>query len=442
MNEHIARMTRTQDFEPTALPNVDDAVTLQDFFAYMPTHSFFYVPSGEMWSPSSVDARIEPVMDGVEMLKASKWLASNRPVEQMTWAPGLPMLIENRLINHGGWIEHNGVRCLNQYRPPLLKHGDAGKAGPWIDHIRRVYPDDAEHIINWLAQRVQRPDVKINHALVLGGAQGIGKDTLLEPVKRAVGPWNFSEVGPQQMLARFNGFLKSVILRVSEARDLGDVNRYAFYDHMKTYTAAPPDVLRVDEKHLREYNILNCVGIIITTNHKTDGIYLPDDDRRHYVAWSDANKVDFTADYWNNLYGWFDSGGDGHVAAFLAARDLSAFDPKAPPARTNAFLEIVDAGRAAEDSEFADVLDRLDWPDAVTLSQVMANTTDESFREYLKDKKNRKAIPHRMASVGYTSVRNRDASDGLWKLNGKRQAVYARTDLTERDRFQAVRTVG
>jgi hypothetical protein len=33
---------------------------------------------------------------------------------------------------------------------------------------------------------------------------------LLEPVKRAVGPWNFHEVSPQHMLGRFNGFLKSV----------------------------------------------------------------------------------------------------------------------------------------------------------------------------------------------------------------------------------------
>jgi hypothetical protein len=37
---------------------------------------------------------------------------------------------------------------------------------------------------------------KINHALILGGNQGVGKDTLLEPVKRAVGAWNFLEVSP------------------------------------------------------------------------------------------------------------------------------------------------------------------------------------------------------------------------------------------------------
>src|SRR5262249_32973495 len=157
--------------------------------------------------------------------------------------------------------------------------------------------DEAHHIIKWLAHRVQRPQEKINHALVLGGTQGIGKDTLLEPVKRAVGPWNFKEVSPQQLLGRFNGFLQSVILRVSEARDLGEVNRFSFYDHLKAYTAAPPDVLRVDEKNLREHYVLNCCGIIITTNHKTDGIFLPPDDRRHFVAWSELTKDDFTLDY-------------------------------------------------------------------------------------------------------------------------------------------------
>ena len=56
------------------------------------------------------------------------------------------------------------------------------------------------HIIMWCAHGRQRPADKINHALLLGGAQGIGKDTLLEPVKRAVGQWNFIEASPVQVL--------------------------------------------------------------------------------------------------------------------------------------------------------------------------------------------------------------------------------------------------
>jgi hypothetical protein len=201
----------------------------------------------------------------------------------MTWAPGDPTLITNRLIAEGGWFPRRGARVFNLYRPPTLVF-KSGPVEPWLDHLAMVFPGDVDHIITWLAHRVQRPAEKINHALMLGGAQGVGKDTLLEPVKHAVGPWNFIEVAPRHMLGRFNGFVKAVILRINEARDLGDIDRYAFYDHMKAYTAAPPDVLRVDEKNLREYAVPNVLGAIITTNHKTNGVYLPPDDRRHYVG--------------------------------------------------------------------------------------------------------------------------------------------------------------
>ena len=114
---------------------------------------------------------------------------------------------------------------------------------------------------------------------------------------------------------------------------------------MKAYTAAPPDVLRVDEKNLREHYVLNCCGVIITTNHKTDGIYLPADDRRHFVAWSNLTKEDFDEGYWNGLWGWYRDDGIYHVAAYLAQLDISTFDPKAPPPKTPAFWDIVAANR-------------------------------------------------------------------------------------------------
>ena len=184
--------------------------------------------------------------------------------------------------------------------------------------MRRVFGDDATTSLCGSPIGCSDRHEKINHALVLGGGQGIGKDTLIEPVKHAVGPWNVSEVSPQHMLGRFNGFLKSVILRVNEARDLGDVNRFQFYDHMKAYIASPPDVLRVDEKNLREYSVPNCCGVVITTNHKADGIYLPADDRRHYVAWSESDEGRFSPKPIGQPCGaGTHEGGDRHVAAYL-----------------------------------------------------------------------------------------------------------------------------
>ena len=58
------------------------------------------------------------------------------------------------------------------------------------------------------------------------------------------------------------------------------------------------------------------------------------------------------------------------MAAYLAELDISTFDPKAPPPKTPAFWDIVDANRAPEDAELADILDKLGMPDATTLTRI------------------------------------------------------------------------
>jgi hypothetical protein len=432
-------------------------VTINDFVALMTMPSaFIFMPCKEIWPGSNVNLRLPRVIERDERgnpmhdpagrlitTAPTKWLAQNNSVEQMTWCPGLPTKITDRLMINGGWIERAGVCSFNLYRPPRLALGDAMQAGRWIEHFHKIYPDNADHCICWLAHRVQRPGEKINHALVLGGEQGIGKDTLLEPVRQAVEPWNFQDVSPGHMLGRFNSFAKSVVLRVNEARDLGEFDRFKFYDHTKNYAAAPPDSLRVDEKHLREYYVLNCLGMIITTNHKTDGIYLPPGDRRHYVTWSRCTKEEFPDDCWNGLWGWYQRGGIGHVAAYLAELDLTGFDPKAPPPKTTAFRDIVLANAAPEDAELADVLDKMGNPGAATLDALMVASTGTVAADWLLERKNRRTIPHRMERCGYTPLRNPNAKDGLWKLqDGRRQVVYVLNDLPQEMQFAAVERLG
>lgn len=173
--------------------------TIDDFYAYMPMHCYLFMPTRELWPASSINSRFgaiplvdkkgNPIVDkkgNPKTISTATWLDQNRPVEQMTWAPGLPALIADRLLADGGLIERPGATVVNLYRAPIISGGNAARAGPWLDHARKVFGDEADHLVKWLAQRVQHPEQKINHALVLGGAQGIGKDTLLEPVKRAV----------------------------------------------------------------------------------------------------------------------------------------------------------------------------------------------------------------------------------------------------------------
>jgi hypothetical protein len=413
-------------------------VSRDDFYAYMPMHNYIFVPARDIWPAASVNARIppvplkrhgKPILDEAgkqKFIAASAWLDENQPVEQMTWAPGFPMLIKDRLISDGGWIHRDGCSTFNLYRPPTIKLGDATKAGRWLDHIAKLYPNDKDHIIRWLACRVQRPNMKINHALFLGGAQGIGKDTLLYPVKHAVGQWNVAEILPPTLLGRFNG-------------------RYALYERLKAYTAAPPDVIRVDEKYLREYSVLNVTGVVLTSNFKTSGLYLPADDRRHYVAWSDLEKDAFDEQYWSKIYAWYNSAGCRHVAAYLAQLDISDFNPKSPPPKTDSFWEIVDTNRAPQTSELADALEYLGSPAVVTIPDVIetafnANVITPDFREWLEDGRNARQIPHRFEECGYIAVRNPAHKDqGRWRIGKKRLVIYTKKDLSKREQLAAAR---
>jgi hypothetical protein len=84
------------------------------------------------------------------------------------------------------------------------------------------------------------------------------------------------------------------------------------------------------------------------------------------------------------------------------------------------------------------VIDALKCPNAITLAQI-AIMADGEFGLWIGDRKNRRVIPHRLEKCGYVPVRNDAANDGLWVINGKRQAVYAKNSLAIRDRLSAAR---
>src|SRR5262249_13804447 len=162
---------------------------LANFYAVPELNQFIYMPTRGHWSKEMVDPILPPVPLNYKRngkwvtVKPSVWLKRFRRVEQVTWAPGLPEILEDQFISSGGWQQHPGAHVLNLYRPPRLVLGDANQAGKWLEHVKLLYPEDADDIINWFAHRVQRPGEKINYAEVLGGGQGIGKDWLLQALK-------------------------------------------------------------------------------------------------------------------------------------------------------------------------------------------------------------------------------------------------------------------
>src|SRR5262249_7370859 len=134
--EEVERQLRAAEDPP---PPPTPPVTIEDFCAYMPEHNYIFRPTREFWPAASVNARLPLVDDGGgEGIKPTLWLDQNAAVEQMTWYPGEPEFIRDRIVVETGFVERKGLVCYNLFRPPPKLSGDASKAGPWKDHLRKI----------------------------------------------------------------------------------------------------------------------------------------------------------------------------------------------------------------------------------------------------------------------------------------------------------------
>src|SRR5262245_23000360 len=121
-------------------------VSVDDFYAYMPGHAYIFAPTRELWPAASVNARLPPMPFtdadgrpiGAKTVKANLWIDRHRPVEQMTWAPGQPMIVPGRLVSDGGWIPRPGCSTFNLYLEPRIDLGDPAQATRWVDHVHWV----------------------------------------------------------------------------------------------------------------------------------------------------------------------------------------------------------------------------------------------------------------------------------------------------------------
>jgi hypothetical protein len=421
-----------------------EAHLLAKFWAHLPSGKMIYEGTREMWSSGSLDKHIGRVLKAMtagQGMLASTWLSRNRAVQSMGWAPGEPMIVEDKVLTKEGWLRNPGDRTFNAYVPPDIEpiEGDVSK---WLDHIKCIYPNEWRHIVMWFAHRVQRPGEKVNHCLDFIGPQGVGKDSIIEPVIAAIGKHNFQGIAADVYYnSDFNDFLQSVILRLDEVHDLGGESRYGFYDKTKTIITAPPATHRINIKFVPQYSALNVCGVIMTSNH-LDALYISPDDRRHFVCVTTRTKDEFSREYWDYFYTWLEHGGNEAVAHYLANLDLTEFSAKAPPPKTAGWHMVVAAGLAPESGDLTDVIEGLGKPAALTLAMIRTQAPpDSQLRLAFEDAKARRAIPKRLAECGYIAVANPDAreSGGRWRTKTGRIAIYARQELSEDARLDAAR---
>lgn len=225
----------------------------------------------------------------------------------------------------------------------------AGDVTRHLEHAAWLIPnaDDLARVFDFQAFILQHPGVKINHAIVLLGGQLNGKDTFLQPFVDAIGEHNINPISGLELGGTFNNEMTKQMLRINE---MPSSDKRDNYEKMKPLLAAPPNTLRINDKNTPVYWIPNIINVIITTN-LINAIALADDDRRFDVVQTqlaiEGTKEEVGA-FYTAHHRWLRGGGSAAVAAWLLARDVSAFNPHQAPPRTAAKIEMTRASSPLE----------------------------------------------------------------------------------------------
>jgi hypothetical protein len=266
--------------------------------------------------------------------------AGGRVLDSVTYAAG-----------SGALVTRNGELYGNRWRdarPDSSLYAGAD-VSMWLDLWERLVPEkfEREHIFNVLAYKLQHPEAKINHAILIAGGHGIGKDTALAPFFWAIGgheKTNISIVKGDDLAGRWGYPLESEVIYTNELRQTEAKDRRALENHLKPIIAAPPDMLMVEHKGMHPYYIPNRLLVIAGSNERA-AIALPTEDRRWFVVWSDAAKLGVHESL--AIWDWYKNGGGFlAISAWLMSRDVKAFNPGAAPPMTDAKLAMISAARS------------------------------------------------------------------------------------------------
>jgi hypothetical protein len=254
-------------------------------------------------------------------------------------------------------VARDGDLYGNRWRDARPQVG-TGDVTPWLEHCKSLVPDEAEldHIFNVMAFKVQHPEVKINHAVLHGGDQGSGKDTMWAPFIWAVCGEHLKNRGlldNDTMSSQFGYALESEILILNELKEPDAKERRALANKLKPIIAAPPEMLTVNRKGLHPYQMANRVFVLAFSNDPVP-ISLDSQDRRWFCVWSHAPRMSPQAA--EKMWKWYKSGGFAAIGGWLARRDVSAFNPGAAPMMTEFKMNLVEHGMSMAESYLVDLM--------------------------------------------------------------------------------------
>lgn len=257
-------------------------------------------------------------------------------------------------------VARDGDLYGNRWRNarPDVSHVKNVDVSMWLDHCADLVPDPTElnHILDIMAFKTQHPEIKINHAVLHAGDEGSGKDTFWAPFLYAVcGPHlkNRGIMDNNSVNSQWGYQLESEILIINELKEPDAAVRRQLANQLKPIIAAPPEMLPINRKGLHPYMMANRLFVLAFSNDPVP-ISLASQDRRWFCVWSSAARMDSAKA--KKMWDWYKAGGFDQIAKWLHERDVSQFNPSAPPAMTEFKMNLVEHGMSMAESYLVDMM--------------------------------------------------------------------------------------
>lgn len=304
----------------------------QDRF-YDYSTGIFYTPAAFQNSHSDIDLKAkENALSGGQMTK----------VDKLDFAP-----------REGRTFMRRGITYGNTWSAGKLPQGSPGNCDWWLDHWEKIgWTRYRDHHLKWMAYTLRHPEHKINHMLLLGGQEGIGKDYLLYPLIVALGDYS-KTIDGNELIGSFNEYLLNTKLLHINETELGDhAQSKTISSKLKPLAAQPPLTLRVNQKGISTISVSNIVNCVMTTNDRLP-FRLSSTSRRFHAAWStvsvrdsDDNMIQAWKDYWALRWKWMEENVEACIYYLQHIVDLSDFNPGEAPPMTEFLRDIRESSKS------------------------------------------------------------------------------------------------
>lgn len=346
---------------------------------------------------------------------AKAWLEwpSRSEVPGITYEPGAEQTTAD-----GRWNTWHGWGCEPK----------RASVAPWKAFLDRVLraatPTERRWFEAWLAYPIAYPGTKLLSACVLWGREtGTGKTLLAYTMGRVYGQKNFSEIKNKDLEGAFNAWGAHKQFVYGDEIEAGAENKKLSAGYLKGLITQAH--ITVNKKFAPTYTIPDTVNYLFSSN-EPDALQIDQKDRRFFVLEVPGPKLDVA--FRDEYLAWLDTEGPSALLYHFQNQDLSFFDPRAEPPRTEAKVEMASLSLSAPERWLADVragaLRLSDW-----FKHVELLSAEELLSEYSTHTGDRRLRANGMSRAlkreGFTQVHRTKLADGtfprLWALwNGEK----------------------